>query len=500
MIIGTSYMSKFVDADCVESLGIPFIVLMENAVLAAIKHMDYDIYENYTVICGMGNNGGDGLGIARHLYTMGKKVKIFIVGDIDKLSECFKINYNIVVNMKMDISIINDTKDLHILNAAIKESNVTIDAIFGTGLKREVSGIFKKVINIINNNSTNTYSIDVPSGLDSDSGKILGTCVKAYKTISFEFYKRGFLNYDSKEFIGDIAIEHIGIPDFIIERYSNKEYITSQEFLKKHIKEKNKYDFKSKFGKVSILAGSNGFYGASYIATEAAVKCGSGLVTLISNEETINNVSIRLTEAMTTNYSNKTKVLNLLKSSDAIGFGPGMGATESTFNKLIEVIENSNCPIIIDADGLNVIKGRIEILKSYGKQIIITPHLGEMSKLTNKPIEYIRENRIDVAKEFAKEYRIIVLLKGYETIITNGDTTYINPTGNSSMANGGMGDCLLGMITSFIGQRIEPFDACICAAYVHGYIGDKLSESLYTVNASDIIKNIQSIMHEIKTK
>ena len=177
-----------------------------------------------------------------------------------------------------------------------------------------------------------------------------------------------------------------------------------------------------------------------------------------------------------------------------------MGDNQLTLEKLKYILDNGNCPLVIDADGLNVLKNNKQLLKMYKSQIIITPHLGEMSKLTGYPISYIKENRLDVAKEFAKYNNIIVLLKGYETVITDGNITYINPTGNSSMANGGMGDCLLGMITSFIGQGMEIFNAVVCAAYIHGYIGDILSEKLYTVNATHIINKIPEVMRYINNE
>ena len=263
------------------------------------------------------------------------------------------------------------------------------------------------------------------------------------------------------------------------------------------MKNKDIFSFKSDFGKVSIFAGLKGFSGAAFISAEAAIKSGSGLVTLVCDEEIQDILSCKLSEGMTANYNDKERVNKLIKTSNAIGFGCGMGDSEETFKRLEYILNNANCPVVIDADGLNVLKKDNSILKLYKNKIIITPHLGEMARLTGKSISYIKENRIDVAKEFAKKHNIIVLLKGYETIITDGNITYVNPTGNSAMANGGMGDCLLGMITSFIGQNIEVFEAVVCAAFIHGYIGDILSKELYTVNATDVIKEIPSIMKKL---
>ncbi|HCQ5433454.1 TPA: NAD(P)H-hydrate dehydratase [Clostridioides difficile] len=523
MLIGTSKLSRNVDTACVEEVGIPMIVLMENAVISAMKNMDIDMYNSYTVVCGVGNNGGDGLGIARHLNTYGKEVNVFLVGNLEKLSECSKINYNVLLNMGINIININKNdlseknygdenevdkiikvekqniiknKNLTIFKDRVSKSDVVVDAIFGTGLKHDITGIFKEVIDIVNDNSKNTYSIDIPSGIDSDNGNVLGTCIRANKTISFEFYKRGFLNYDTSALIGDVVVEKIGVPDFITRKYHDEEFITDKTFVKNNIRRRDKHGFKSDFGKVSIVAGSKGFYGASFIATESAVKSGSGLVTLISSEDVQEKVSIRLTEAMTLNFEEE-RLNKLLNSSDAIGFGPGMGDNSQTFDKLLKIVENSNCPIVLDADGLNVMKDRCYKFLEWKNRFVITPHLGEMARLTGDSIGYIREHRVDVAKEFAQKYNLVVLLKGYQTVITDGKKTYINPTGNSCMATGGMGDCLLGMITSFIGQGMDILEATVSGAYIHGYIGDKLSKAMYTVNATDLISNISLTMKEL---
>ena len=504
MRIGTAMSTKKLDEACVNKYKIPLIVMMENAVLSAIKHLDIEIYNKYIVVSGVGNNGGDGLGIARQLKARGKEVKVFIVGDIEKITLCSKTNFDIIKSMNIPYTIIDakeeNRKLLEELRICIKNSQIVVDCIFGTGLEREVKGIFKDVINIINENKNLVYSIDVPSGINATTGEILGVCIKANKTISFEFYKRGFLKYDVKEYIGDIAVEHIGIPEYILKEYDDREYITPVKFVKDNIKDKNRFSFKSNFGKVTIFAGSKGFSGAAFIASEAAIKSGSGLVTLVCDEDIQDILSSKLNEGMTANYKEENRVNKLIKTSNAIGFGCGMGDNKATLEKLKYILDGSNCPLVIDADGLNVLKNNTEFLKRYKSQLIITPHLGEMSKLTGYSISYIRKNRLDVAKEFAKENNIIVLLKGYETIVTDGNITYINPTGNSAMANGGMGDCLLGMITSFVGQGIEILNAVVCAAYIHGYIGDILSGKSYTVNATHIINKIPRVMKDFNTE
>lgn len=497
MRIGTSNSTKILDSACVNEYKIPLIVMMENAVLSAFKHMDIENNQKYVIVSSVGNNGGDGLGLARQLTAHKKEVEVFIVGKMEKMSECSRINFDILKAMNISTKII-DEDSLDNLKYSVKNSDIVVDCIFGTGLEREIKGIFYKVIDIINKNKNKTYSIDVPSGINATTGDVLGICIDADKTISFEFYKRGFLKYNIKKYLGEVIVEHIGIPEYILEKYDDKEYITTKDLVQDNIKEKNRFSFKSDFGKVAIFAGSRGFTGAAYISTQAAVKSGSGLTTLVSERYVQDILSTKFCEAMTLDIQNKEKLQKLIKDCNAIGFGCGMGDTEDTYTKLKYVLENSTCPIVIDADGLNCLKNKIELLEKYPNRLIITPHLGEMARLTGYSVNHIRENKVDVAKEFANKYKLIVLLKGYETVITDGKYTYINPTGNSSMANGGMGDTLLGMITSFVGQGMTNLMATVCGAYIHGYIGENLSKNLYTVNASDIISKISFVMKEFE--
>lgn len=498
MKVATSHILNVIDKACEEKLQLPVEILMENAALKLLKHMEIEKYEKYVIICGSGNNGGDGFALARHLIVLGKSVCVFLIGSEKVvLSRCAEMNYNILKNMGLKISRVRNLEEVYELSEAIINAEVTVDGIFGTGIKRKVEGIFEAVIAAINENSKRMFSIDIPSGINSDTGEIMGTCVKAHKTISLQLYKRGFLNYECGKYLGKVVVEKIGIPEFIVDQFHEKEFITEEEFIKGHIKEREKYSFKGDFGRVSIVAGSMGFTGAAYITSEAAVKCGSGLVTAISSSKVQEILSSKLVEAMTSTYEKEDTFIKLIENSDAVAFGPGMGNSEHTFELLCRVMEKVKCPVVLDADGINVMSGHTNRFKQWQKQMVITPHLGEMSRLTGCSIDYIRGNRLDVAKNFAKEHNIVVLLKGYETIITDGSMLYVNPTGSSAMASGGMGDCLTGIIAALIAQGISPFEAAVCGAYIHGYAGDKLSKELYSVNASELIKSFPEVIKEL---
>lgn len=496
MIIGTSNMTSNIDNACSNDIGIPMIVMMENAVHAAMKHIDTKIHKSICVICGMGNNGGDGFGIARHLILKGIDVKIFAVGNINKLSECAKINFDILKNMDADVKILDEI-NIDYAKDRFSKSDACIDALFGTGLKRNIEGIYRKVIEAINEKSAYTYAIDMPSGLSSDTGKVMGISIKADKTISFEFYKRGLIEYSSDEYKGEVVVEKIGVPKEIKEKFHNYEFITEKEDISKWIKKRKTNDHKGSYGKVTVFAGSRGFSGAAYIAAQSAVKTGSGLVTLVTEKEIQDIVSRKLSEAMTCSYDEKNRVEKLICDSDAVAVGPGMGNNSKTLSKINEIMEKTSSTLVIDADGINSLSENLKFIKDYPGKVILTPHPGELSRLTGKSISDINSNRIDTAKEAARTTGAIILLKGNRTVITDGYNTFVNPTGNSAMANGGMGDCLTGIIASLCGMGTEPLHAAAAGAYIHGYIADIISEKQFVVNASDIINYLPVAIKEI---
>ena len=496
MKVGDSNLIRNIDNYCIEELKIPSMVLMENAALKVLKNIDFKKFKSFTIVCGSGNNGGDGLALARHIFANGYKVNVFIVGN-GKMSNDFKNNYNILKNMNLEIKSIKDSKDIVSLNEDLNENDVVIDAIFGIGLKREIEGIYKDVVNNINEKSKYIISIDIPSGMKCDTFGTFENCIKANKTISFEVYKRGFLDYKSEEYTGEVVVEKIGIPEFVVDKFHNKEYLVNEEYIKGILKKREKYSHKGDFGRVSIIAGSDNYIGAAYIASQSAVRSGAGLVTLFTKESIIDNLRNKIVEAMIMSYEDK-EFKDKISKSDSIAIGPGMGNNKSTFEYVKEIILTEGCPVVIDADGLNVLQNNLDILSMAKRKIIMTPHMGEMSRLTGIPINELVEDRINIAPNFAKKYNVILLLKGYNTIITDGYSIYINTTGNSKMASGGMGDTLTGIIASFIGQKYELLQATILATYIHGKCGDELSKNMFCVNASHIIESIPYTLSKIE--
>jgi len=497
MKIATSQIMRKIDRYCIDVLGIPGIVLMENAALKVVKNISEND-KNFVIVCSSGNNGGDGFAVARHLFNRGNYVEVFSLGSEENMSADALINLNIIKNMGVKITKINNNEDLDILRESIIHNEITIDAIFGTGISREVEGLYSLAITIINENSNYILSIDVPSGLECNSGKVMGNCIKSNKTVTFEYYKKGFIGYDVESLTGEIVVEKIGIPGSVLDKFHENEYIMDIDHIKSLIKKRNKYSHKGDYGRTLILAGSPGFTGSAYISTQAAVRSGAGLVTLCCDSSIQNILSGKLVEAMTATTNDEKKLDSLITKSDCIAIGPGLGNNRRTLNLLEKVLLNSNCPVVIDSDGLNVLEGNLEILENKKCQIVLTPHMGEMARISGFSIDEINENKIEIAKDFATKHNVVLLLKGFNTIITDGKTLQINPTGSSAMASGGMGDCLTGIISSFISQGYDIFTSACAGAYIHGYCGDKLSKKMFCVNANHIIEALPSIIKEIQ--
>ena len=502
MLLGGNETTKKIDSFAINELKIPSIVLMENAAISFVKHIDEN-EDNFLIICGKGNNGGDGYAIARQLFSKGKNVKIFCISNENMSNDCM-INYKICKNMGIKIFY-----EIEELDKLLLDCNVVIEGIFGTGLNSEIKGIYQEIIEKINTASNNKaiYSIDIPSGINGDNGEIMGISVKADITISFVTYKKGFLNSKVKDYLGKVIIENIGLNETNINHLVKEYYLTPNMVKSFHIK-RNEDSHKGDFGKVLIFAGSSGFYGAGNIVAKSCVRTGAGLTTVITDKNNF-SLNVFVPEAMSfpINFDNINenieKLENEILNSDVIAIGPGIGKSQQAleiFEKLINIEKNNKgnmIKLVLDADALNLLAENRELFGNIKNRAILTPHLVEFSRLTGFSSEVINKNKFEIAKEFSKKYGIILLLKGKNTIITNGEELFANSTGNSHMANGGMGDCLTGIICSLAGQKYDLMKSANIGAYLHGKIADELVRRQYIVNAADVIDNISIFMNEI---
>lgn len=498
MYIMTVKKCKEIDKYAIENLHIPSLILMENAATGIYEKIR-DIGNKFLVICGTGNNGGDGLVVGRKLLLEGKDVFFVIVSPKDKFSKDFKTNFEIIKSITENIIMIKSLSDIENFRSLLNNYDVIVDSLFGVGINRELDTFYCKLIDCINESKKYIVAVDIPSGLDGNTGLPLGNAVTANVTYSFEVIKRGFINYSAFKYIGNLEIIKIGIPENIKELKDEGVRLLDGSYYRNIIKKRSLYGYKGDYGKVTVFAGSLGFAGAAYITTEACVKSGAGLTTLVTPMECQRILSGSLIEAMTANYSEKARVKNLVENSDVIAFGPGIKSEKEFEEILLWIADNSTSNIVIDAEGINILSRREDILDKLRGRMVLTPHLGEMSRLVNIPISEIEENRVEIAKEYAKKQECILLLKGYYTVITDGNSVFVNNTGDSKMASGGMGDCLTGIIASLIGQDNTPLEGALLGAYIHGLAGQRCKEK-YSVTARDVIENIPFIMNELIIK
>lgn len=472
MYVITTEEMKYVENNAINNMGVPSILLMENAARGVTEEVLKLKPKNVLVVAGKGNNGGDALAIARQLIANHVKTTVLFVGDENKATnDCLK-NLNILKNY--NINIFYDYSKLKIENY-----DIVLDGLIGTGLKNQIKPEFKPVIDLINNGNY-IISIDCPSGVNSDTGENYDLCVNAHMTITFHLPKIGLLFYPAYENIGKLIVKNIGIP--YINTFSNNILTNPKKFLPKRYNNSHK----GTYGKVLFISGSENMTGAAFLNGLSAYRSGCGLVNICINSSSIPTIQKLLPEAVLTPREN----LNL-DNCQVIAIGSGLGITNETINLVDFILNNNNNKFVIaDADALNIIS-KNENLKY--KTAVITPHLKEMSRLTNYSTSYIKSNLLEVAKNYAKKYNTVVVLKDSHTVISSpSGETYINLTGNNAMSKGGSGDLLTGTISSLIAQGKKPFEAAVLGAYINGKACEIASNNLgfYGVLAQDIANNI----------
>lgn len=493
---------RAIDKATGEVIGIPSIVLMENAARevarVCIEEMKDISSPKVLIFAGRGNNGGDGFALARLLNDRNIECKLVFLFEKDKLTEDAGINYNAAVNS--GIYIITDITEAVIETV---RADVVVDAVFGTGLSREISGIYIDIINLINSYSKKVISVDIPSGVNSDDGRIMGIAVKADVTVTFALPKIGMLLYPGASFCGRIEIANISIQQSTIDDMDIQTGFLDRKDILNLLPEREKRTNKGSFGRLYVIAGSKDMTGAVALCCKGAFRAGAGLVYACTVQSGISVVQQLVPEAVVmplTEFNGKVRyecyvedIEPKIGNASAIAVGPGLGMSEEVTEFVMKLITEVDKPLIIDADGLNAIAKNPSVLLKLKKTPIITPHPGEMSRLTGIPIPEILENTVSVARNFAKQYNSVVVLKDARSIIASpSGRVVINVTGNPSMATGGSGDVLTGVIASLSAQGLEPFYAAVVGTYIHGLSGDICNEKLgsYGVMAWDIAENI----------
>lgn len=484
---------KSCDQNTICQIGIPSLVLMERAALTVVEEMyraNFDL-TSVLVLCGSGNNGGDGFAIARILDERGVPVTVAFVGKDSSMSGETGIQRKICETCKIKI----------VSNSMEGEYTTIVDAIFGIGLSRPVAGNYAEVIEWINHQQAKVVAADIPSGICADTGKVMGTAVKADLTVTFAYRKPGQILYPGTQYCGTVICRGIGILQERLEDEVPELFSYSKEDLEK-IPCRNPYSNKGTFGKVLLIAGSEGMSGAACLAALAAYRSGCGLVRVFTPECNRAVIQTYLPEAIVTAYDSEgfplKKLEEVLSWADVTGIGPGLGTQECSAQILEYVLKNFKKPLVIDADGLNMLAHNKAPLRDRNGPVILTPHIGEMMRLLDVSKEAVLENIMETAKQFAKKYGVICALKDARTIVSDGEKTYINESGNSGMATGGSGDVLTGVICGLLAQGMQPFEGAAVGVYLHGLAGDaaRVKKGAYAVLASDIADGVGAVLRE----
>lgn len=512
----TSSEMKNLDIFASKRYSIPLFLLMENAgaeiARYIVEYLNCNKINNpkILIIAGPGNNGGDGIVVARHLLNAYESISILLIilikhpyqGDA-------KINYEIIKRIaKADnrIKIIENKLD----NVKHFNLDAIVDAIFGTGFKGAPLGIYKKAIELINRTPGYKVAVDIPSGVNGDYGSVEGVAVKTDLTITMGLLKRGHILYPGKIYCGDIKTANLGVS---YEKLSKSNtFLLDDEFIRKSLPKRKADSHKGTFGSVLVVAGGKGYSGAACLTSLGALYSGAGLVRLCYPVNINSAVEKKLTEVIkvplpATNegslaISGYDKIKEIAKKSDIMAIGPGITTNNETKELVEKLINSINLPIVIDADGLNnlSLKYLAKLPKQKRQRIVLTPHPGEFERLFGVPAQSVNNNRVEIAREWAKKLSITIVLKGAPTVIgTPAGNAYINPTGNSGLAKGGSGDVLTGMIAGFIAQGAKPPIAACLAVYLHGHSADLAvkTKTEYSLVATDLIKFLPKAINRI---
>jgi NAD(P)H-hydrate epimerase len=379
-----------------------------------------------------------------------------------------------------------------------------VDAMFGTGLDREVKGLYRRAIEMINASRLPVYALDLPSGLDADTGLPLGACIRARHTITFAFLKRGLVVYPGAELAGRISVVDIGAPADIIDKVGYDGEIIGEDVLAEWLEPRGRDSHKGTYGHVLVVAGSRGRTGAALMASAGALRCGAGLVTIAAQDSVADTVdAAKPVEVMMDVFhpTSPDSLLGLLKGKTAVAFGPGVGLGAEMEHILERLVEACTVPLVIDADGLTLLARRPGMLEKASCPVILTPHPGEMVRLTGSTKDEINTFRIPVAREYASRTKTCLILKGARTVVADqGGRVFVNTTGNPGMATGGMGDVLTGMVASFCGQNHPPLESCCLSVFVHGRAGDLAARETgeRALAASDLIDAVSTVLAELE--
>jgi NAD(P)H-hydrate epimerase len=463
------------------------------------------------VVAGKGNNGGDGYVMARVLAESGWQVTTLVLGQKEVIAGDARVMLDILSQLGLSIRYIDDVSAMQ--NSFVETPPaLIIDAIFGTGLKSTVRGLQAAAIAEINRSTAPVFAVDIPSGVDGSSGRVCGVAVAADLTVTFDHAKIGHGSTPGATYVGDLKVVDIGIPQFGRQKFSSQVTLLDNATARALLPDRPATGHKGSFGHLLVVAGSPGKTGAAALAGNAAARSGCGLVTVATATAVHDIIEVKLTEPMSCPLADQDGLISvsayqqieqLLIDRQALAIGPGLGQSEQLVQLLKSLLTTVTTPMVIDADGLNLLTGQLELLADRNvKGLVLTPHPGEMSRLTGFTVAEIEANRFEVAQNFAAKYGVVLLLKGARTVIAAPDgRVTINSTGNDGLASGGSGDVLTGLIGGLLAQGLDGFAAASLGAWLHGRAAELVAADQGTAGmvATDLLGRLPLARHELQS-
>ncbi len=507
-LVSTDEMRRL-DHQTIQEGGIPGILLMEQAGKAvadvAVAQVQDREYAKAVVLCGKGNNGGDGFVAARWLYNRGWQVRVLLVGAApEEIQGDAAAALAMLRQTGVNIYPVQSEDEVNLAEIACVKADLLIDALLGTGFKGELQGLMKQLCRVMNASGKKLVAVDVPSGVNADTGAVDDDAVRATTTVTMALAKTGFYLYPAEKHVGKLYVADIGMPAKLVQALPSHKYRLTETIVSRLLPLREVDAHKGDAGRVYLVAGSPGFLGAATLAVRGALRAGAGLVSLLTPLSSRDPLAVKLTEAMVHGLMERMpgilgggavkEILHATEKADVVAIGPGLGTSESTREVIRNVLQQLDKPVVIDADALTALQGHTELLPEIQAPKVLTPHLGEMAALTGLSVEKLKANKVELAKKYAAQWKAIVVLKGAPTVIAcpEGDV-YLNTTGCNAMATGGSGDVLTGIIAGLAGQEITLREAVLCGVYLHGRAGQTAHAGQIGLVASELAEALPGL-------
>ncbi|MGB9920279.1 MAG: NAD(P)H-hydrate dehydratase [Moorellales bacterium] len=495
--------------------GLPTLILMENAGLRVLEvirsHFGGELRgRRILIFSGRGNNGGDGLVVGRHLLNAGSEVKVFLLARPEEVRGDAAVNLAVYQKMGGKLFPVLEEKDLQKVDVALLYADLAVDAIYGTGFRGAASGLAGRVIEMLGQSRVPVVAVDLPSGLEADTGRVNGPCIRATYTVTFGLPKLGLYLYPGAAYVGRLVVADIGIPKTLVASEPlNRELVTA-DWVRERLRPRAAWAHKGDYGHVLVVGGSPGLTGAVVMAAEGALRSGAGLVTAavpaalhpVLEEKTLEVMTRPLPAGEVLEGGETLAVIEeFSRRCQVVALGPGLGRHPGTKSLVQQLLPRLRCPLVLDADGLNALVGHLEVLRELRVPAVLTPHPGEMARLLQTTSARVQEDRIGTAEGAAREWGVTVVLKGARTVVASpAGTTYVIPTGNPGMATGGSGDVLTGIIAGLIAQGMPAEEAAAAGAYLHGAAGDAAAKDRgqRALVAGDLLSYLPSVLREME--